>query len=517
MIYNDKINNSIDIIKKNTITSGEISLSSSISDIDLAVVIPLINDMYGSEVELKDAEKAITVWDLISYWDDTLMFSLNQAISILQECAGRDERVRLYNSINYIELDMDHAISLLNDLYGAKVSNDDVKDAIDVREFLSFWDESLSYPYIKAVHILEQCSKTEDIRLYNSLSYIELDIQKSTNLLNGLYSAQIEYSDVNKSCSVKEYLSKWDDYLRNQNHKALEIVQRCADTNKRVRLNNKLSEIKLNILECVSLLKGFTYGQGEFDEVKGSTTVEELLSLWEKELKTKRRRHLLPKNKKENEETEELSHNPFVWISGFITVIYLLSRIFPNSRLLNDLVNTILSHYSYLKWGQNAFSLFDPHSWGNLFWEFIAYVFNIDLTPEVSTNAGGFSTTFKLIFLFILILVSLLSISILLSLSIGEKKSDVMNRECISRQMFLSSFLITGLLVFTGCLVCDNYSRAFFIRLIILFWMVYALGYCEVCGLLRIHKFKNNIFNVISLQMTLTVINFSWIYYISHS
>ena len=58
----------------------------------------------------------------------------------------------------------------------------------------------------KALSIIKQCSSTkEDVRLFNSLSYIGLDVEKSVPLLNELYNSDVEISNVEKIKNVKEF------------------------------------------------------------------------------------------------------------------------------------------------------------------------------------------------------------------------------------------------------------------------------------------------------------------------
>ena len=67
----------------------------------------------------------------------------------------------------------------------------------------------------KALSIIKQCSSTkEDVRLFNSLSYIGLDVEKSVPLLNELYNSDVEISNVEKIKNVKEFLGNWEMSLK---------------------------------------------------------------------------------------------------------------------------------------------------------------------------------------------------------------------------------------------------------------------------------------------------------------
>lgn len=513
MDYNENIIKAVDIIRKHASTHGNINLSSTVQSIDLETIIPLINDLYGLEVELKDAQNAITIRDLIAFWDDSLVASLNGAIDILQQCAETNSMVLMFNILDYNHrLNINKAIPLLNDYYGADITYDDVKESTIVRELLSYWDDSLTYPYIEGIRIIRQCSNVEQIRLYNSLSFIHLDVEKSTRLLNEYSSAQISYKDMQESSSVVDYLSNWDDYLKSLYPRALEIVQRSSDTNTKVRLSSKLGTIKLNIPICVSLLNELTRSQKEYDNLDDSTTVEELLSIWEKRLKEKPRRHLMPppkiaKDKKKNAD----SLNPLEWSACILLYCIILLLVFPNSKILNNIVDLICSNQNSIKWVTTISSLSNPETWVNLLVESICYILNIDITPEFSNNPGVDNTTFRLIFLIVLIIITLFALLLLLSSDID----DEINKKRISKHLLLSSFLTTGLLVITHCVTFNSLNCVFCIRLIVLFWLVYVLGRLEASTLLRLYRFKLNISNTLFILFSLTVVNFGLFYLIS--
>ena len=63
-----------------------------------------------------------------------------KAIQIIGEHSSSIGVIRLTNSLQYTEVDVDACIPLLNELYGAAVSSEDITNAITIKEFLWLWD-----------------------------------------------------------------------------------------------------------------------------------------------------------------------------------------------------------------------------------------------------------------------------------------------------------------------------------------------------------------------------------------
>ncbi len=63
-----------------------------------------------------------------------------KAIQIIGEHSSGIGVIRLTNSLQYAEVDIDACIPLLNELYGTDVSTEDITNAITIKDFLWLWD-----------------------------------------------------------------------------------------------------------------------------------------------------------------------------------------------------------------------------------------------------------------------------------------------------------------------------------------------------------------------------------------
>lgn len=65
-----------------------------------------------------------------------------KALEIIGECSSRKGKVRLYNSLLFVELNIDACIPKLNELYNTNVSREEVKNpiTITIKDFLMYWD-----------------------------------------------------------------------------------------------------------------------------------------------------------------------------------------------------------------------------------------------------------------------------------------------------------------------------------------------------------------------------------------
>ncbi len=63
-----------------------------------------------------------------------------KAIQIIGKHSSGIGVIRLSNSLQYAEVDVDACIPLLNELYGADVSSEDIANAITIKDFLWLWD-----------------------------------------------------------------------------------------------------------------------------------------------------------------------------------------------------------------------------------------------------------------------------------------------------------------------------------------------------------------------------------------
>lgn len=72
--------------------------------------------------------------------------SIKKALAIIKECSAKDEDIKLYNSLEYIGLNIEICVPKLNELYNADVDIKETFRAIKVKDLLAFWEPSLA-PY----------------------------------------------------------------------------------------------------------------------------------------------------------------------------------------------------------------------------------------------------------------------------------------------------------------------------------------------------------------------------------
>ena len=65
------------------------------------------------------------------------------AIEAVATCSSCEGSLRLSNSLTYAELDIEACLPILNTLYNANNTFDDVKYAITIKDFLSLWDPDI--------------------------------------------------------------------------------------------------------------------------------------------------------------------------------------------------------------------------------------------------------------------------------------------------------------------------------------------------------------------------------------